>query len=66
MLSEPNEMNYISDGLCTAQVIFSVVNAGMRPEVPEDMPPAFSALMEACWQTDADSRCYRSLICVKQ
>jgi hypothetical protein len=37
-------------------VIFSVVNAGMRPEIPEDMPPAYRALMESCWQTEADSR----------
>ena len=39
------------------QVMFSVITAGVRPEVPQDMLPAYRALMESCWQTEADARC---------
>ena len=39
------------------QVMFNVISAGVRPEIPENMMPAYRALMESCWQTEADARC---------
>ncbi len=37
--------------------MFNVISAGVRPEIPDNMSPAYRALMESCWQTEAEARC---------
>ena len=37
-------------------VFYAVVYEDGRPPVPADMPPAYRALMEECWSTDASKR----------
>jgi serine/threonine protein kinase len=43
-------------GMNTMQVLFNVVNKGMRPPVPDTMPAPYRALMEACWSQRAEDR----------
>lgn len=53
------------EGMMTVQVMFSTVNANMRPEVPAEsqLPggpgvslPRYRELMEGCWDPDASKR----------
>ncbi len=39
-----------------SQVLYGVVHCCARPEIPPDMPPAYSALIEGCWSADPEMR----------
>ncbi len=45
------------------QVMFNVISAGVRPEIPDNMSPSYRALMESCWQTEAEARCRKHAHC---
>lgn len=40
-----------------AQVMYNVVNKGMRPPLPEELPPRYRSLIEACWSERPEDRC---------
>jgi serine/threonine protein kinase len=44
------------DGWTSAQVVARVVTTGARPGVPDATPPAFAALMRACWDAEPARR----------
>ena len=54
-------INPLPSSLCTflVQVLFNVVNKGLRPPVPDAMPGPYRALMEACWSQRVEDRCCR-------
>ena len=39
-----------------SQVMYAVVHADQRPEIPADMPADYSALMQSCWTSDIGLR----------
>ncbi|CAI5477744.1 unnamed protein product [Closterium sp. Yama58-4] len=43
-------------GLTFIQLAFNVVNKNMRPEVPAGCEPELAALMQECWDAEADKR----------
>ncbi|CAI5489532.1 unnamed protein product [Closterium sp. Naga37s-1] len=43
-------------GLTFIQLAFNVVNKNMRPEVPAGCEPELAALMQECWDADAEKR----------
>eukprot|EP00475_Leptophrys_vorax_P043077 TRINITY_DN8177_c0_g1_i1.p1 TRINITY_DN8177_c0_g1~~TRINITY_DN8177_c0_g1_i1.p1 ORF type:complete len:580 (+),score=-3.18 TRINITY_DN8177_c0_g1_i1:213-1952(+) len=36
--------------------VCSLVNQGVRPEIPRDCPPALASLMRSCWHQDPEKR----------
>ena len=44
------------EGMTAAQVFFSVVQQGIRPDVPDSMPAELQALIERCWHVDEAKR----------
>ena len=42
--------------VCALRQVFYKVLMGFRPEVPEEMPSGFRAIMEACWDANPDAR----------
>ena len=38
------------------QVMYAVVHADQRPEIPADMPADYSTLMQSCWTSDIGVR----------
>lgn len=47
----------LTDGQVPMQVLFNVVNKGLRPAVPESLSAPYRTLMEACWAQRAEDRC---------
>jgi serine/threonine protein kinase len=43
-------------GLAIGQVVYGVVYAGARPDLPPDCPAGYASLARACWADDPDSR----------
>lgn len=41
---------------CWPQLVLDVVQRGLRPALPANMPDALAQLLEACWQPEADQR----------
>ena len=44
------------EGMTAAQVFFSVVQQGIRPDIPDSMPAELQALIERCWHVDEAKR----------
>jgi len=44
------------EGMPVFQIIFSVGTEGMRPTIPDNCPPDYTALMKECWDVDPRSR----------
>jgi len=44
------------EGMPVFQIIFSVGTEGMRPTIPDNCPPDYSALMRECWDIEATNR----------
>lgn len=44
------------EGQSGAAIFFSVVHQAERPHIPPDMPPAYAALVQDCWQQQAQDR----------
>eukprot|EP00271_Cylindrocystis_brebissonii_P017489 TRINITY_DN4568_c0_g2_i1.p1 TRINITY_DN4568_c0_g2~~TRINITY_DN4568_c0_g2_i1.p1 ORF type:complete len:350 (+),score=78.71 TRINITY_DN4568_c0_g2_i1:375-1424(+) len=42
--------------LSFVQLAFGVVHKGLRPEIPEWVPPDLATLISSCWQDSADKR----------
>lgn len=40
------------------QVLFNVVDGGLRPDIPESCPPRYRSLVESCWAQRPDRRCH--------
>lgn len=40
----------------TVQVLFNVVEGGLRPDIPQHCPQRYRAMVEKCWAQDPDDR----------
>lgn len=47
------------------QVMYNVVHEHLRLKAPSGMPPAYAAIMEACWDEEPEKRCIvgQQLVC---
>jgi hypothetical protein len=52
-------------GLPHGDIIDRVYKSGLRPRFPTGTPEAFSALAEACWQTEPEARPPFAQICAR-
>lgn len=43
-------------GLAIGQIVYSVIYAGARPDLPSWLPPAYASLVRRCWAADPAER----------
>jgi len=44
------------EGVGPFQIMYKVINEGLRPEIPSDCPPRYAALIEKCIQLEPNAR----------